>query len=180
MFPQTYLIMRSLFFFLCVSTYIDTHIYICAGSASGAFLRSFQACQHALGIFVKDIASKIELGVLVSKEASSVPRLCAHVDEAGGCAKKALAGGSRESFRNSEGPSTQYLRPLLPKTMALMVFGIRILEHWVLGPSEVCIAGRVQSAQERIVPSHVTVVQSRTASLRDQASAYLETPTDLF
>ena len=34
-----------------------------------------------------------------------------------------------------EGPSTQYLRTLVPKTIALMVFGTRVLKYWVLGPS---------------------------------------------
>ena len=35
-----------------------------------------------------------------------------------------------------EGPSTQYLRTLVPKTIPFMAFGTRILKHWVLGPSE--------------------------------------------
>ena len=34
-----------------------------------------------------------------------------------------------------EGPSTQYSRTLAPKTIPLMVFGTRVLQHWVLGPS---------------------------------------------
>ena len=34
-----------------------------------------------------------------------------------------------------EGPSTQYLRSLVPKTILLMVFGTRVLKYWVLGPS---------------------------------------------
>ena len=34
-----------------------------------------------------------------------------------------------------EGPSTQYLRFLVPKTILLMVFGPRVLKYWVLGPS---------------------------------------------
>ena len=34
-----------------------------------------------------------------------------------------------------EGPSTQYLRSLVPKTIPLMVFGTRVLKYWVLGPS---------------------------------------------
>ena len=35
----------------------------------------------------------------------------------------------------SEGPSTQYLRTLVPKSTTLMVFGTRVLKYWVLGPS---------------------------------------------
>ena len=34
-----------------------------------------------------------------------------------------------------EGPSTQYLRTLVLKTIPLMVFGTRDLKYWVLGPS---------------------------------------------
>ena len=34
-----------------------------------------------------------------------------------------------------EGPSTQYLRSLIPKAIPLMVFGTRVLQYWVLGPS---------------------------------------------
>ena len=37
--------------------------------------------------------------------------------------------------QNSEGPSTQYFRVLVPKTIPLMVFGTRVLKFWVLGPS---------------------------------------------
>ena len=36
---------------------------------------------------------------------------------------------------NSESPSTQYLRTLVPKTIPLVVFGTRVLKYWVLGPS---------------------------------------------
>ena len=34
-----------------------------------------------------------------------------------------------------KGPSTQDLRTLAPKAMEGMVFGIRVLKYWVLGPS---------------------------------------------
>ena len=34
----------------------------------------------------------------------------------------------------SEGPSTQYLRFLVPNTMPVLVFGARNLKYWVLGP----------------------------------------------
>ena len=36
---------------------------------------------------------------------------------------------------NPAGPSTQYLRFLVPKTILLVVFGTRNLKYWVLGPS---------------------------------------------
>ena len=35
-----------------------------------------------------------------------------------------------------EGPSTQYLRTLVPKTIEGMAFGNRNPKSWVLGPSE--------------------------------------------
>ena len=35
-----------------------------------------------------------------------------------------------------EGPSTQYFRTLVPKTIEGMIFGTRSLKYWVLGPSE--------------------------------------------
>ena len=38
-----------------------------------------------------------------------------------------------------EGPSTQYLRTLVPNTIKSMVFGTRNLKYWVLGPSEGCM-----------------------------------------
>ena len=34
-----------------------------------------------------------------------------------------------------EGPSTQYLRTLVPKAIKGRVFGTRVLKYWVLGPS---------------------------------------------
>ena len=34
-----------------------------------------------------------------------------------------------------EGPSSQDLRCLAPKTILLMAFGTRVLKYWVLGPS---------------------------------------------
>ena len=34
-----------------------------------------------------------------------------------------------------EGPSTQYLRTLVPKATEGMFFGTRVLKYWVLGPS---------------------------------------------
>ena len=34
-----------------------------------------------------------------------------------------------------EGPSTQYVRTLVPKAMKRMVFGTRVLKYWVLGSS---------------------------------------------
>ena len=34
-----------------------------------------------------------------------------------------------------EGPCNQYMRLPVPKTMPSMVFGTRVLEYWVLGPS---------------------------------------------
>ena len=33
-----------------------------------------------------------------------------------------------------KGPSTQYLRTLVPKAMKGMAFGTRVLKYWVLGP----------------------------------------------
>ena len=36
-----------------------------------------------------------------------------------------------------EGPSTQYLKTLIPTAIKGMVFGTRVLKHWVLGPSGV-------------------------------------------
>ena len=41
-----------------------------------------------------------------------------------------------------DGPSTQHLRSLGPKTIPLMVFGTRGLKYWVLGPSGVYCATR--------------------------------------
>ena len=41
----------------------------------------------------------------------------------------------RQVLHYPEGPSTQYFRSLVPKTIRLMAFGTRDLKHWVLGPS---------------------------------------------
>ena len=38
-------------------------------------------------------------------------------------------------FHSPEGPSTQYLRTLVPKTIPFMAFGTRVLKCWVLAPS---------------------------------------------
>ena len=45
-------------------------------------------------------------------------------------------GGPRcQSLQFPEGPSSQYLRSLVSKTIPLMVFGTGNLKYWVLGPS---------------------------------------------
>ena len=41
----------------------------------------------------------------------------------------------RRTLGFPEGPSSQYLRSLVPKTIPLMVFGPRVLKYCVLGPS---------------------------------------------
>ena len=46
----------------------------------------------------------------------------------------ASAGGSEEDY-SPEGPSTQYLRTLVPQTIFQMVFGTRVLKYAILGPS---------------------------------------------
>ena len=46
--------------------------------------------------------------------------------------------GLRPRLQSPEGPSTQYLRTLVPKAIKGMVFGTRVLKYWVLGPSGVC------------------------------------------
>ena len=43
-----------------------------------------------------------------------------------------------------EGPSTQYLRTLVSKTMPFMVLGTRVLKYWVLGPSRFSWDPRMQ------------------------------------
>ena len=47
------------------------------------------------------------------------------------------ASESRKMWQDTfpEGPSTQYSRTLVPKTIPLMVFGTRVLKYWVLGAS---------------------------------------------
>ena len=45
------------------------------------------------------------------------------------------AEGRSEYLIYPEGPSTQYLRALVPKAINGMVFGTRVLKYWVLGPS---------------------------------------------
>ena len=42
---------------------------------------------------------------------------------------------SWQMISGPEGPSTQYLGLVVPKTILLLVFGTRELEYWVLGPS---------------------------------------------
>ena len=44
--------------------------------------------------------------------------------------------GQRMLWRDyPEGPSAQYLRPLVPNTIKGLFFGTRVLKYWVLGPS---------------------------------------------
>ena len=40
-----------------------------------------------------------------------------------------------EAWRFPEGPSTQHVRTLVPKTVKGMVSGTGVLKYWVLGPS---------------------------------------------
>ena len=46
-----------------------------------------------------------------------------------------LTFGKQRHILFPEGPSTQYLRSMVPKTIPLMVFGTRVLNYGVLGPS---------------------------------------------
>ena len=57
-----------------------------------------------------------------------------------------------------EGPGTQYLRSLVPKTIPLMVFGIRVLKHWVVGPPLGCQFGYLNAlgVVAKVVLEHIT------------------------
>ena len=49
---------------------------------------------------------------------------------------------------NPEGPSTQYLRTLVPRTISLMAFGTRVLEilgTWTLWQNQTMVGERLQS-----------------------------------
>ena len=46
-----------------------------------------------------------------------------------------LASKAATTLDDAQGPSSQYLRSLVPKTIPLMVLGTRVLEYWVLGPA---------------------------------------------
>ena len=50
-------------------------------------------------------------------------------------AKKNGLYSKMKSICHPEGPHTQYLGTLVPKTIPLMALGIRVLKYWVLGPS---------------------------------------------
>ena len=41
-----------------------------------------------------------------------------------------------------KGPSSQYLRTLVPKPISLTAFGTRVLKHWPLGPSGLVLTHR--------------------------------------
>ena len=51
-----------------------------------------------------------------------------------GCRDRGQKSLRGDYTRVPEGPSTQYLRFLVPKTTLLMIYGTRELKHWVLGP----------------------------------------------
>ena len=55
-----------------------------------------------------------------------------------GEARASLFGGG---LCSPEGPSTQYLRLLVPATILLMVFGTRDLQYWGLGSAGYVLAG---------------------------------------
>ena len=57
---------------------------------------------------------------------------CSPLSPGQGEARGAEGGGRGLLF--PEGPSTQSLRTLVPKAINGMVFGTRVLNHWVLGP----------------------------------------------
>ena len=46
---------------------------------------------------------------------------------------------AQASFASLRGPSTQYFRTLVPKTLKGVVVEIRVLVYWVLGPSGLCV-----------------------------------------
>ena len=56
-----------------------------------------------------------------------------------------------------EGPSTQYLRTLVPNTIPLVDFGTRVLKYWVLGPSGIhSTSARIESRELTHVSTAVT------------------------
>ena len=61
--------------------------------------------------------------------------------------ESSVACASHPSTSHPEGPSTQYLRTLVPKTIPLAVFGTKGLKYWVLGPSG---TGGHQPCQEAV------------------------------
>ena len=58
-------------------------------------------------------------------------------------------------IRDPEGPSTQYLRTLVPNTNKGMVFGTRNLKYWVLGPSGIVVVLIQASAMNSLGLSHL-------------------------
>ena len=69
-----------------------------------------------------------------------IPKLTTHGARQGAVALQDLVQMIDEKLEaaeslNPQGPSTQYLRSLVPNTIKSMVFGTRNLNYWVLGPS---------------------------------------------
>ena len=62
-----------------------------------------------------------------------------------------MCGRTVLEVQDPEGPSTQYLRILVPKAIKGMVFGTRVLKCWVLGPSGGGAAGQGVRRSERNV-----------------------------
>ena len=68
-------------------------------------------------------------------------------------------------FYHPEGPSTQYLRTLVPKTIPPMAFGIRVLRYWVLGRHTQISAGTSNPAGTRKKPRIAPILPRSKLSL---------------
>ena len=70
----------------------------------------------------------------------------------------------------SEGQSTQYSRPLVPKTIEGMVFGTRNLKYLVLGPSGLCKLLKGHITEYDIQGSQVPTLPSGDLAMQTSAS----------
>ena len=81
--------------------------------------------------------------------------------------------GSRAVLTTEEGPSTQYLRSLVPNTMRSVVSGTRNLEYWALGSS----GYRPQNLLKRIaVLSEPQVCRPLASTLKVQRKTKIAAP----
>ena len=117
-----------------VYTYIHICVYIYIHIYTYTYMYMFKYCRTYFGTPWSPQLGPSHVGRLRGPGARPAPVPHAHAQWR---PQKVTRHGrlGRGQLSSPEGPSTQYLRPLVPNTIKSMVFGTRVLKCWVLGPS---------------------------------------------
>ena len=116
-------------------TYVCMHIHICICVPMYIYIYVLHTNIHMCvytHAFMQIYICIWDLLEAIGAQGSHGNRGCLHL---GPPAKASSCQFAHPTVHDPEGPSSQYLRTLVPKAIKAMVLGTRDLTYWVLGPS---------------------------------------------